>query len=265
MRLRVSAFVLALAVLSSLAFASGAFAATHVTVKPGAGKATTRFVASFRAPARTGVFGTVSSHYQLSAAGPKGKHCVSSVSINLAPTKLHAHVKVTLRPRGHGGVWCSGKFHGKILEFQSIVCRRINACPDIVILPQTIARFSFTVKTAKTGGGQIAGPTFAGLESVTTCTPLTPGVVPQQKTYTLTWRAASDPGTSSAQMVYEVFYSSTSGGEDYSKPKWTTPAGVTSFTAALPGFGPFYFVVRARDKAGREDHNTVEDTAVNVC
>lgn len=265
MRLRVSASVLALAVLSSLAFASGAFAATRVTMKPGAGKPTTRFVASFRAPSRTGVFATVRSHYQLSAAGPKGKHCVSSISINLAPTKLHAHVKVTLRPRGHGGVWCSGKFHGKIREFQSIVCRRINACPDIAIRPQTIARFSFTVKTAKTRGGQSTGPTFAGLESVATCTPLTPQVVPQQKTYTLKWRAASDPGTSSAQIVYEVFYSSTSRGEDYSKPKWTTPAGVTSFTASLPGFGPFYFVVRARDKAGREDHNTAQHTAVNVC
>jgi hypothetical protein len=265
MRLSVSASVLALAGLSSLTFASGALAATHVTVKPGAGKPTARFVASFRAPARTGVFSTVRSHYQISAAGPKGKHCVSSTSINLGPTKLHAHVKVTLRPRGHGGVWCSGKFHGKILEFQSIVCRRINACPDIVILPQTIARFSFTVKTTKTGGAQSHAPTFAGLENVTTCMMVTPQVVPQQKTYTLTWSAASDPGTSSAQMVYEVFYSSTSGGEDYSTPKWTTPAGVTSFTAALPGFGPFYFVVRARDKAGREDHNTVQHTAVNVC
>jgi hypothetical protein len=265
MRLRVSASVLALAVLSSLAFASGAFAATHVTVKPGAGKPTTKFVASFRAPARTGVIGTISSHYQLSAVGPKGNSCVSSVSMALAPTKLHAHVKVTLRPRGHGGVWCSGKFHGKILEFQSILCRRINACPDVVIAPQTIARFSFTVKKAKTGGGQSAGPTFAGLESVTTCRLLTPGIVPQQQPYTLTWRAASDPATSSAQMVYEVFYSSTSGGEDYSKPKWTTPAGVTTSTAALTGFGPFYFVVRARDKAGREDHNTVEHIAVNVC
>jgi hypothetical protein len=265
MRLRVSASVLALAVLSSLAFATGAFAATRVSMKPGAGKPTTKFVASFRAPARTGAFGTVRSHYRLSAAGPRGKHCVSSISINLAPTKLHAHVKVTLRPRGHGGVWCSGKFHGKILEFQAIVCRRINACPDIAIRPQTIARFSFTVKRAKTRGGPGAGPTFAGLESVTTCTPLTPGLVPQQKTYTLKWRAASDPGTSSGQIVYKVFYSSTSGGENYSRPKWTTPAGVASFTASLPGFGPFHFVVRARDKAGREDQNTVQQTARNVC
>jgi hypothetical protein len=267
MRLRVSASVLALAVLSSLVFASGALAATHVTMKPGAGKPTTRFVASFRAPAQTGVFATVSSHYQLSASGPKGKRCVSSTSINLRPTKLHAHVKVTMRPRGHGGVWCSGKFHGKIREFQSIVCRRINACPDIVIAPRTIARFSFTVKKAKTGGGQSAVPTFAGLQSVTTCRLLIPQGVPgpQQQTYTLKWSAASDPGTSGAQMVYQVFYSSTSGGEDYSTPNWTTPAGVTTFTAILPGFGPFYFVVRARDKAGREDHNTVQHTAVNTC
>lgn len=260
-----SASVLALTVLSSFAFASGAFAATRVTMKPGAGKPTTKFVASFRAPARTGVFGTASSHYQLSAAGPKGKHCVSSISSNLAPTKLHAHVKVTLRPRGHGGVWCSGKFHGKLMEFRTIVCRRINACPDIAIRPQTIARFTFRVKPAKTGGGQSAGPTFAGLQSVTTCALLTPQIVPQQRTYTFKWRAATDPGTSSAQMVYAVFYSSTSGAQNYSKPKWTTPAGVTSFTASLSGFGPFYFVVRARDKAGHEDHNTVQHTAVNLC
>lgn len=262
MRLRVCTSGLALAVLAALGTAPSALALTRVTVRPGTGKPTTKFVLTFRAPARTGTIGTVRSHYQIAASGPKGKRCVTSVVATLGPTKLHAHVKVTLRPRGHGGIWCSGRFHGRVLEYQTVVCGPATACPDIAILPQTVARFSFTVKKPKTSAG---GPKFAGLETVTTCVPLTPAIAPQHRAYTLKWKAASDPTTPASKIAYVIFYASKSGQENYSKSIWTTHAGATSFTGSLAGFGPAYFVVRARDKAGHEDRNRVQRTAVNIC
>ena len=82
---------------------------------------------------------------------------------------------------------------------------------------------------------------------------------------TLSWQAATDPKTPSSQIVYEIFYSATSGGENYSNPSWTTGPGATHFTVALKAFASAFFVVRARDKAGNEDHNTIQRMAVTDC
>jgi len=58
----------------------------------------------------------------------------------------------------------------------------------------------------------------------------------------------------------------TSGGENFSRPTWTTPPGVTTYkTPDLPSGGSYYFVVRARDQAGNEDQNKVEREAVEPC
>ena len=90
-------------------------------------------------------------------------------------------------------------------------------------------------------------------------------MLPTVRTVTLTWSAATDPTTPSSQIVYDIFYSSTSGGENYSAPNWTSGAGATSDTVKISGFAAAYFVVRAKDTAGREDQNTVERIAVNTC
>ena len=81
----------------------------------------------------------------------------------------------------------------------------------------------------------------------------------------LSWQAATDPTTPSSQIVYDIYYSATPGGENYSKPTWTTAPGATHFTVALDGFGNAFFVVRARDRAGLQDHNTVQRMAVAHC
>lgn len=258
----------ALAVLASAALASGALASTRVYLTPGLGKPRTDFVLRFRAPVKTGTFSSVRAHYQVYAKGPRSAGCVSSVSIALRPTRRHAHVRVTLKPRGHVGVWCAGRFQGRVAEIQTTVCQPTRACPDIVIAPRTIGRFSFRVRKvqSRTGSGtQKTGPTFAGLTSATTCSPVTPKVQPQGTTYTLQWSSATDPVTPSGQIVYDIFYSATSGGEDYSKPLKTTLPGATSSTVQVAGLGTAYFVVRARDQAGLEDHNTVERLAHNTC
>jgi hypothetical protein len=103
--------------------------------------------------------------------------------------------------------------------------------------------------------------TFAGLKSATTCIG-GPAIRPAR--YTLSWDPATDPGSPSRKIVYEIFQAAKSGGEDFSKPTYTTSAGATSFvTPLLPA--PVYFVVRARDRAGNEDSNTVEREGQNLC
>jgi hypothetical protein len=108
-------------------------------------------------------------------------------------------------------------------------------------------------------------PTFAGLKSATTCVP---GPIGGGRTtsYHLRWDPATDNRTPSSQIVYDVYQASTAGGEDFSAPTYTTPAGATSFdTPPLPTDKTFYFVVRARDKAGNSDSNTVERQGQNLC
>jgi len=95
-------------------------------------------------------------------------------------------------------------------------------------------------------------------QSASACTPgpQRPG---QTTPFTLTWTAATDPQTPSAKIVYEVFVSTTSGGEDFSKPSWTTVLrrGPALRTPGSPRHGTFYFVVRALDGAGNLDANRV--------
>jgi hypothetical protein len=108
-------------------------------------------------------------------------------------------------------------------------------------------------------------PTFAGLKSATTCVP---GPIGGGRTtsYHLSWDPATDNRTPSSQIVYDVYQASTAGGEDFSAPTYTTPAGATSFdTPPLPTDKTFYFVVRARDRAGNSDSNKVERQGQNLC
>ena len=108
-------------------------------------------------------------------------------------------------------------------------------------------------------------PTFAGLKSATTCIP---GPIGAGRTsrYHLRWNPATDNVTPSSKIVYDVYQAPRSGGEDFSTPTYTTPAGATSFnTPPLPADKYFYFVVRARDQAGNRDSNTVERRGVNLC
>ena len=109
------------------------------------------------------------------------------------------------------------------------------------------------------------GPIFAGLKSATTCIP-GPMTMGETTSYYLQWEAATDRGTPSSKIVYNVYQATKAGGEDFSNPTYTTAPGVTSFdTPQLPSDKTFYFVVRARDQAGNEDSNTVERQGQNLC
>ena len=108
-------------------------------------------------------------------------------------------------------------------------------------------------------------PTFAGLKSATTCIP---GPIGPERTssYHLSWEAATDNVTPSSKIIYNVYQATTAGGENFSQPTYATAPGATTFTTpSLPADQTFYFVVRARDRAGNEDSNTVERQGQNLC
>jgi hypothetical protein len=118
--------------------------------------------------------------------------------------------------------------------------------------------------TVAVGGPDRTPPTYAGLKSATTCVP---GPIDNRSTsYELRWDPAQDNLTPSSRIVYDVYQATKPGGEDFSAPTYTTRRGATSFaTPLLPAGTTFYFVVRARDRAGNEDSNQVERQGVNLC
>jgi hypothetical protein len=248
-------------VLFAAALVGTASAKTRAYLTPKAGSPDTHFTLRFKAPDRTGKVGDIRRTDHVYVSGPHGGGCESSLTFTLKAAKRHARRRVVIKPKPAGALWCVGSYRGRIVEAETLICHGVCAGPALPV-PRTIARFTFRVKKPS----QSSGPTFAGLQRATFCSPVvTPKVTPQVRTYTLSWNPATDPVTPSSQMVYEIFYSSTSGGEDYSKPVATTSPGATSYTLGMSGTGPAYFVVRARDQAGLTDDNTVEHEAVSMC
>jgi hypothetical protein len=121
-----------------------------------------------------------------------------------------------------------------------------------------------SVALARVGSGDETPPTFAGLQSATTCVPGPIGG--QSASYELRWSPATDDVTPSRKIVYDIYHATSPGGEDFSSATYTTRRGDTTFTTPpLPADKDFYFVVRARDRAGNRDSNHVERQGVNLC
>jgi hypothetical protein len=109
-------------------------------------------------------------------------------------------------------------------------------------------------------------PVFAGLESATTCIPGPAGGPTRSSAYNLKWPPAKDAVTPEGELVYDVFQTSVPGAETFLAPTYTTPPGATTFTTPpVPEDRPYYFVVRARDRAGNRDANRVERLGANLC
>lgn len=116
-----------------------------------------------------------------------------------------------------------------------------------------------------TAPGDHTPPTFAGLESATTCIPgpIGPG---RSSPYHLAWNAATDEVSPASAIVYDVYQTTRAGGENFSAATYTTPPGATNFTTPpLSSTETYYFVVRARDEAGNRDTNKIERMGVNPC
>jgi hypothetical protein len=133
------------------------------------------------------------------------------------------------------------------------------------VLLATVAALALSAPAQAGRKNDHVPPVFAGLASATTCVPgpVGGGI---SSSYHLAWEAATDNVTPSRKIVYEIYQANKPGGEDYSHPTYMTARGVTKFdTPKLPSAETFYFVVRARDRAGNEDSNTVEREGVNLC
>ncbi len=110
-------------------------------------------------------------------------------------------------------------------------------------------------------------PAFPGLRSATTCIPGPVGVE-RMSSYRLVWPAAKDDVTPVSRLVYDVYQTTSRGGENFSAPTYTTRRGATSFaTPPLSSTSTvtYYFVVRARDAAGNRDRNRRERPGRNLC
>ena len=256
--------VIALAVGVGAAVAADG-AGNGVSVTPGHGGPSTRFVVAFTAPDASGHVSGLNRGYLVNASGPSGAmHCLDSASLTPQRVTAHARVRVTLNPKAMNGKWCTGRWSGTVEEYESPICPPGKLCPAFVAIVHRLGHFHFSVQPTRHSADHVA-PTFSGLSSAVACTPgpQRPG---QTTPFTLTWKAATDNVTPQDKIVYEVFESGRAGGEDYSKPSWASAPGATSLkTPGLASHGLFYFVVRARDQAGNEDHNRVERRGVDPC
>ena len=103
------------------------------------------------------------------------------------------------------------------------------------------------------GEGDTTPPTFAGASSATAVS---------TSAINLSWTAATDNVDAASAIVYRIYRSTTSGGQNFSSPLATTSAGATSYQATeLSASTKYYFVVRAKDTSGNEDTNTIEVSA----
>jgi hypothetical protein len=143
---------------------------------------------------------------------------------------------------------------------------RPRVAPGVVVVPVLlVAAVALSAGSPAFATKDTTPPTFAGLASATTCIP---GPIGGGTTtsYRLSWEPATDNRTPVSRIVYDVYQATAAGGEDFSVPTYTTRPGASSFdTPQLPTEQTFYFVVRARDKAGNSDSNKVERQGVNLC
>jgi hypothetical protein len=97
-----------------------------------------------------------------------------------------------------------------------------------------------------------AAPVFAGAGSATG----------GDQAVTLAWPTATDDGTASSQLVYQIYVATAAGGESYATPSYVSAAGASGITITdLAVSTTYYFVVRAKDGAGNVDTNTIEVSA----
>jgi hypothetical protein len=141
---------------------------------------------------------------------------------------------------------------------------RIGQCLGGTVALLVLTGAPASVALARVASPDRTPPKFAGLESATTCVP---GPISGQSAgYVLRWEAATDNVTPTTKIVYDIYRATAPGTENFSSATYTTSRGATTFTTPpLAADKLFYFVVRARDRAGNRDSNHVELLGVNLC
>lgn len=144
--------------------------------------------------------------------------------------------------------------------------RTLRVCADAAdLVRETSERNNCRTATTRVLVRDRTPPTFAGIVQATFCAPGPIGY-DRMSRYFLRWERARDTVTAPSDIVYDIYTATTSGAESFAKPTYSTKPGATSFsTPPLPTDVGHYFVVRARDRAGNHDANTVERQAVSIC
>jgi hypothetical protein len=126
--------------------------ATPVTgrVTPGNGGPRTTFTLSWRNPAQTGTDESRQRSETVEITGTRHSGCVGAGQLAVQPAAVQQLMRLSLTPRrmsaGGPRTWCTGTFHGTVLENERFACTPPHLCPLIEIRPQTIARFTFKVR-----------------------------------------------------------------------------------------------------------------------
>lgn len=128
---------------------------TAVHVRPATGGIHTTFRLRFAIPAATGTSGSVRRTDSLVVSGPARKGCDGASEVTLGAAPAHHTFHIALAPNAAGGHWCTGTFHGRLMETLSPVCpppvstRGSVMCPLYAVAPKVLARFRF--KVTRTG------------------------------------------------------------------------------------------------------------------
>jgi hypothetical protein len=143
---------LAILAAAPLAAAIPLQAATPVTVHvtPGTGGPRTTFTVSLRNPSQTGTMDTLERFDELNISGPRRSGCVGSGTMTLPIGAPNQVIRVALSPTRMGNGltrnWCTGTFHGSVVQTVRFICAPPRLCPTIAVRPQTIGRFGFRVQ-----------------------------------------------------------------------------------------------------------------------
>ena len=109
-------------------------------------------------------------------------------------------------------------------------------------------------------------PVFAGLMSAVTCIPGPSGGptrLEQLPAHVVTGRRQRH---AAGAIEYDIYMANTPARRGLRHADVHDDAGATAFsTPQLPDDRAYYFVVRARDRAGNEDRGTVERRGTNLC
>jgi hypothetical protein len=137
-----------------------------------------------------------------------------------------------------------------------VVVRAVDAAGNVDLSPESV------VEMSGTSGSDDIPPVFAGCSSATQV---------DAQSIAVTWQGATDNSTPPLQIAYDVFASTTQGGQDFAHPTKTfTATGPDVLTGGLvdglKSGTTYYLVCRAHDLSNNEDQNTfarVATTAVD--
>ena len=117
----------------------------HVTPDPVGQR--TPVVVSFRQSVNTTRSSPLVAVERLQVSGPVRHGCISGGAMTVPPLVVGARVKLTLRPSRFGSHWCLGTYQGTLTVSMMPRCTGppLRACPQFVVAPRTVGRFSFRV------------------------------------------------------------------------------------------------------------------------